>query len=178
MFVCEYEFKAEDMVKGTVTTMQKQPQKVRKLLLWLIPVFIAVYTAVMIFDLTKGVDITADILLLVVMLATYITLWCLPAVYKSIASKSYKSNALGNQMCNIYMDEHECVVTFSRQGKEVSRESLQWNNMTSYTQDEQYIILIFNMKFVVIKKAFLRGEQDLLLIMLDKYLKDNTQARA
>lgn len=175
MFVCEYDFKQEDMVAGTLTTMKKQPQKARKILLWLIPIFILVYVAIFISDIIEGVDISMDILLIVVLITTYITLWCLPHIYKTIAKKGYQSSGLSDQKCNIYMDENECMVSFTRDGKELSKEVLQWRGLTSYTQDERYIILIFKMKFVVIKKEFLRGEQDLLLIMLDKYLADNMQ---
>ena len=70
------------------------------------------------------------------------------------------------------MDENKGSVSFVQSVEEVAKEVLNWDELTSYEEDPTRLVLIFNLKFVVIRKESLRGDLDLLKMLLDKFSKN------
>ena len=153
--------------------MKKQPPKMRKFLLWLIPLLILLNVGMLVWDYIDGESIVLDVVLIVIMIALYIFMICTPKWYRYIASRSYKVSFTDKETCSVYMDENECTVSFSKDGKEVAKEVLVWTDLTNYMEDNARIVLMFNLKFVVLRKEFLRGELDLLLVMMNQYIENN-----
>lgn len=177
MFECTFKFTEEDNIVGTLYTMKRQPQKAIKALKWVLPFLLLLNIALLIWDIHDGESVLLDVTLICVMIVCMVITYSMPAIYKYSAKVAYQKTIADKDAFSVYMDENNCTVSFSKAGQEIAKEVLSWNDLTDYEEDDKRIVLIFNMKFVVVRKDVLRGDVDLLKMLLDKFAK-NKQSKA
>lgn len=167
MFECKYKFSEEDNVVGTVETMKRQPQKAIKFLRIFLPILLVLNVALLVWDIMDGTDIYFDIVMIVVLILSGVMIYCMPSIYKWSAKKAYEKNLADKDLISIYMDENTATVSFFKGNTEVAKEVLNWTELTDYAEDENRLVLIFNLKFIVIRKDSFNGELDLFKMLLN-----------
>ena len=158
MFECSFKFSEKDNEIGTIATMRQQPQKAVKILKWVLPILMLLNIALLVWDIQDGESITLDIILIITVAISMAMIYSMPYLYKYMAKRTYQKNLADKDKFSVYIDEDKCSVAFFKNNKEVLKEVLSLAELTTYEEDEVRLILIFNMKFVVIRKEYLRGE--------------------
>ncbi len=172
MFECSYKFTEEDNVAGTLATMRQQSNVTIKILQWVSPVLLLLNIALLAWDIYDKESILLDIVLIVVTISCMLLVYNLKGLYRYSARVTYRKALSDKDSFTAYMDENNCKASFSKGGQEVARELLDWNDLTDYEEDEERLVLIFGVKFVVLRKSVFRGELDLLKMLLNKYAKN------
>ena len=176
MFKCSYKYNEEDNVIGTVYKVQKNSQKLAWFK-WLMLVLLAMNIGLLIWDIYDHESIVLDVILLLLVVITTILIFCWPILIKYMARRTFQKQIADKDNILIIMDESTCAVSFFKNNIEVAKEILSWNQLTNYVEDDLRLILMFNLKFVVIRKEFFIGEYDLFKKLIDKNLSDNSKAK-
>lgn len=172
MFECTYKFTEEDNVIGTIYTMQKQPKKSLKVLKWTLPFLLILNLILLVMDIKDKTSVFLDIVMIIVVIACMLLVYNMNSIYRYSARVSYRKVLADKDLFSVYMDEKNCTVAFFKDNVEVAKEVLDWKDLTDFVEDDNRLILIFGIKFVIVRKDLLKGELDLLKIMLTKYAKN------
>lgn len=172
MFECKYKLELEDSIKCAKYVYKSQKRKQDKVIAILIPFLMIAIIAMLVFDIVKGKSFVWDIVLLVALVVLESMYLIIPIMLVQSQKKSYKKQNLANMdYLHIVVDDKQCVETLFKDEQEVAKNIHTLKFLTSYIEDKDYLILIFNkVKFVCIKKVGFVGDLNKLKSHLQKIM--------
>ncbi len=172
MFECKYKFSLDDNIKCAKYVYNSQKRKQDKIIAILLPILFVGMLALLIVDIVNDKSIVWDIVLLVLLAILQIMYLVMPAMVIRQTKKSYKSQDLGNMdNVKIILDPNSnmCNLSFQKGDEEIGKKALPLKTLTSYIEDKDDLILVFNnIEYVLIKKDALTGDLNKLKSVLKK----------
>lgn len=170
MFECKYKFELEDSIISAKYVYKSQKRKQDKFVAILIPILIVAMLGMLIFDIVKHRSIVWDIILIVALLILEGMYLIIPAMLVSSQKKSYKKQKLAEMdYLHVVIDNSACHETMVQQGKEVAKNVHNLNLLTSYIEDANRLILVFNsVEYVCLRKDKITGDINKLKAHLEK----------
>ena len=159
MFECKYKLELEDCITSAKYVYKSQKRKQDKIIAFLIPILMVCMVAMLIFDIVKGKSFVWDIVLLVALLVLEVMYLIVPLMLVNSQKKSFKNQKLGDMdYVHIKVEENLCVETLYKDEKEMAKNIHNLKALTSYIEDSERLILVFNkVEFVCIRKNSLEG---------------------
>lgn len=172
MFECKYKFEVEDAIKSAKYVYKSQRSKKDTVLAIMMPILMVCMVALLILDVLKDKNFVWDIVLLVALVLLEALYLLMPILLVRSQKKAYKANKLDEMdYLLVKIDNNLCTETMFKDEKEVNRNEHNLKFLTSFIEDEAYLILIFNMaEFVCVKKANLVGDVEKLKAHLSKIM--------
>ena len=180
MYECKYKLELKDCVQCAKYVYKSQKRKQDKIVAVLIPILMVGMIAMMVYDIIKNRNIVWDIVLLVALLVLEVLYIVMPIMVVRSQKKSFKKQNLGDMdFVHIKIDENLCVETLWKDEKEVAKNIHNLKLLTSYIEDKERLILVFNnVEFVCLRKAYLVGDINKLKQHLAKAMaKSNVKKR-
>lgn len=159
MFECKYKYELEDSIISAKYVYKSQKRKQDKVIAILIPILMVAMIAMLVFDIVKGHSFVWDIVLLVALIVLEIMYMIVPIMLTNSQKKYFKKQNLDDMdYLLIKIEEHICTETMFKDDKEVAKNIHNLKTLTSYLEDNDRIILVFNkVEFVCIRKRNLTG---------------------
>lgn len=175
MFECKYKLELEDSVKCAKYVYKSQKRKQDKIIAILIPFLMLAIIAMLVYDIVKGKSFVWDIVLLVALVVLEAMYLVIPLMLTHSQKKAYiKQNLADMDYLQIVIEDKQCTETMFKDEQEVVKNMHSLKFLTSYIEDKDYLILIFNkVEFVVIKKSGFNGDLNKFKMHLNKILAKN-----
>lgn len=172
MYECKYKLELNDCIKCAKYVYKSQKRKQDKIMAALIPVLMVGMLAMLIFDIVNHKSIVWDIVLIGALIVLECMYLIIPLMLVSSQKKSFKSQKLSTMdYLHIKIDDNLCVETLLKDEKEMAKNIHNLKQLTSYIEDKESLILVFNnVEFVNVKKQFLTGGLDKLKQHLTKIM--------
>ena len=172
MFECKYKLELEDSIKCAKYVYKSQKRKQDKIIAILIPFLMIAIIAMLVFDIVNGKSFVWDLVLLVALMVLECMYLVIPIMLVQSQKKSFKQQNLADMdYLHIVVDEKQCVETLYKDENEVAKNIHTLKFLTSYIEDNDYLILIFNkVEFVCIKKVGFVGDLNKLKSHLQKIM--------
>lgn len=172
MFECKYKLELEDSIKCAKYVYKSQKRKQDKVIAILIPFLMVAIIAMLVFDIIKGNSFVWDIVLLVALIVLECMYLVIPLMLVKSQKKSYKQQNLADMdYLHIVIEDKQCVETLFKDEQEVAKNIHNLKFLTSYIEDKDYLILIFNkVEFVCVKKSGFIGDLNRLKNHLQKVM--------
>lgn len=160
MFECKYKFELQDSIKCAKYVYKSQKRKQDKIIAILVPILMVAMIAMLVYDICVKRSVVWDIILLVALVVLEAMYLMIPVMLVSSQKKSFKKQKLDEMdYLHIKIDDNLCVETLVKDGNEVAKNSHHLKMLTSYLEDNEVIVLVFNkVEYVCIKKNKLTGE--------------------
>ena len=170
MFKCKYKFELNDSITSAKYVYKSQKRKQDKIIAILIPFLMVAIIAMLVFDVVSGKSFVWDLILLVALIILECMYLVIPIMLVQSQKKSFKKQNLADMdYLHIVVDEKQCIETLFQDEKEVAKNIHTLKFLTSYIEDKDYLILIFNkVEFVCIKKVGFVGDLNRLKSHLQK----------
>lgn len=154
MFECKYKFELEDGILSAKYVYNSQKRKQDKVIAYLIPILMIAMIVMLVIDIVKNNSIVWDIILLVALTILQITYLIIPVMLVASQKKAYKKQNLQDMdYLLIKIENNICTEAWYKGEKEVSKNLHNLKFLTSYLEDNQRLILIFNkVEYVCLKK--------------------------
>jgi hypothetical protein len=177
MFECKYKCELEDCLKCAKYVYKSQRRKQDKAVAVLLPILMVCMVAMLIFDIVTRKSIIWDILLLGALAVLQIMYILIPVMVVSAQKKAYnKQNFKDMDYLLITITQKDCVEEVYKNNEVISKNSHSLRYLTSYLEDEDSIILIFNkVEFVCVKKQHLKPSDFQLKEHLKNVMKKNAK---
>lgn len=172
MFECDYKFELEDSITCSKYVYKSQKRKRDKIIAVMIPILIVGMIGLLILDLAFKKPIVWDIILLVALVALQIMYALIPRMLVRAQKKAYYSQKL-DEMDNLHIkiEDNICIEILQKDGQEMAKNVHNLRQLTSYIEDNDRLILIFNqVEFTNIPKAKLKGDINKLKAHLEKIM--------
>ena len=172
MFECKYKLELKDAIKSAKYVYKSQKSKKDTVLAILIPILMVCMVGLLVLDITKGKNIVWDVILLVALVILEIMYLVMPLMLTRAQKKAFIANKLDEMdYMIIKIDNNLCVETTFKDEKELNKIEHNLKTLTSFIEDGEYLILVFNMaEFVCIKKDNLTGDINQLKAHLSKIM--------
>ena len=172
MFECKYKLELEDCVVSAKYVYKSQKKKKDKVIAILIPILMLCMVGMLVYDVLKNKTIVWDIVLLVALAVLEIMYIIMPIMLINSQKKSFKQQKLGEMdFIHIKVDENLCVETLHKDDKEMAKNIHNLKMLTSYIEDNERLILVFNnVEYVCIKKQNFTGDLNKLKQHLQKVM--------
>lgn len=172
MFECKYKLELEDSIKCAKYVYKSQKRKQDKIIAILIPFLMVAIIAMLVFDIVKGNSFVWDIVLLIALVVLECMYLIIPIMLVQSQKKSYRKQNLANMdYLHIVIDDKQCVETLFKDEQEVAKNTHTLKFLTSYIEDKDYLILVFNkVEFVCVKKVGFVGDINKLKSLLQKVM--------
>lgn len=172
MFECKYKLELEDSIKCAKYVYKSQKRKQDKIIAILIPFLMVAIIAMLVWDIVSGRSFVWDIVLLVALVILECMYLVIPIMLVKSQKKSYKQQNLADMdYLHIVVDDKQCVETLYKDEAEVAKNIHTLKFLTSYIEDKDYLILIFNkVEFVCVKKSGFVGDVNKLKNHLQKVM--------
>ena len=159
MFKCKYKFEVEDSITSAKYVYKSQKRKQDKIIAILIPVLLVAMVGMLVFDIIKGNSIVWDIVLLVALVVLETMYLIIPVTLVTSQKKAYNKQKLAEMdYLLIEIDENSCKETMFKEGKEQVSSMHNLKLLSSYIEDSERLILIFNkVEFVCLRKQNIEG---------------------
>lgn len=170
MFECKFKYELEDSLVSAKYVYKSQKRKQDKIIAILIPILLVCMVGLMIYDIVKGNSIVWDVVLLVALVVLEIMYLIIPVMLVSSQKKSfYKQKVDETDLMIVKINDTSCVETLMKDEKEVSQSIHSLKQLTSYLEDNNRLILVFNnVEYVCIRKENLTGGIEKLRAHLEK----------
>lgn len=170
MFECKYKLELEDCITSAKYVYKSQKRKKDKIVAILIPVLMVAMAGMLIYDIIAHKIIIWDVVLLIALLVLEVMYIIIPIMLVSSQKKSFKKQNLANmEYLHVKIDDNLCVETLFKDDKEMAKNIHNLKLLTSYIEDKNRLILVFNnVEFVCIRKGSLTGGLDKLKQHLEK----------
>ncbi len=170
MFECKYKFTLEDNIKCAKYVYKSQKRTQDKVIACMLPILLVCMVALLVVDIVNDKSIIWDIALLVMLFVLQMMYFVMPAMVVKQTKKSYHAQKLDTMdYIKVNINEKSCAVAFEREGTENDVKLLPLKTLTSYLEDGDSIILIFNkVEYVQVKKEHLTGDVNKLKALLNK----------
>lgn len=159
MFECKYKLELEDNLISAKYVYKSQRRTKDKVIAVLIPILLISVIAMLVYDIILNKSIVWDVILLVALVFLQGMYWYIPIALKKSQNKSFYSQKLDTMDYYIAkIDENLCVEAVYKDDKEQYKNTHNLRTLTSYIEDENRLIMVFNnVEFVCIRKANLKG---------------------
>lgn len=170
MFKCKYKFELEDSVTSAKYVYKSQKRKQDKVIAILIPFLMVSMIAMLVLDIVRNKPFVWDIVLLVALIVLEIMYIIIPTTIVTSQKKAYqKQNLDSMDYLLITIDENICTETMFKDEQVQAKSSHNLKTLTSYIEDGNRLILIFNkVEFVCLRKANIEGGVEKLKSHLEK----------
>jgi len=170
MFECNYKFTLEDSIAGAKYVYKSQKRTKDKVMGIMIPVLLVIMVGLLVLDIVKGKSIVWDIVLIVALVVLELLYVTMPIMLVSSQKKSFKKQKLDEMdELQITIDNNVSVEKLIKDGEEKAKNIHSLKNLTSFIEDNERLILVFNnVEFTVIKKSALKGDLEQLKTLLKK----------
>lgn len=170
MFTCKYKLELDDSIKCAKYVYKSQKRKQDKIIAILIPFLMVAVIAMLVWDIVSDRSFVWDLILLIALVVLECMYMIIPIMLVKSQKKSYNKQNLGDMdYLQIVIEDKQCVETLFKDEKEVAKNIHNLKFLTSYIEDKDYIILIFNkVEFVCFKKSGFVGDLNRLKNHLNK----------
>lgn len=172
MFECKYKLELDDSIKCAKYVYKSQKRKQDRIIAILIPFLMVAIIAMLVWDIVSGRSFVWDVVLLVALVILECMYLVIPIMLVQSQKKSYRKQSLADMdYLHIVVDDKQCVETLFKDEQEVAKNIHTLKFLTSYIEDKDYLILIFNkVEFVCIKKSGFVGDINKLKSHLQKVM--------
>lgn len=172
MFECKYKLTQEDCVISAKYVYKSQKRKRDKVIAILIPILTLCMVAMLVLDIVHHKSIVLDIILLCALVALEAVYLIIPLTIISSQKKSFKKQNLSEMdYLLVIVEDMLCTETMFKDGAEAIKGSHSLKQLTSYIEDDNRLVLVFNnVEFVCIKKSGLKGDLNKLKAHLEKVM--------
>lgn len=180
MFECKYKFELEDSITSAKYVYKSQRRKRDVVIAVMLPILILVMVGLLILDIVKGKNLVWDIVLLSALVVLQVLYLIIPLTIVNQQKKSYKKQNLAamDQLVITIDNSGLCTETLYKDGQEVAKSAHGLRALTSYIEDNNRLILVFNkIEFVCIRKANLTGGLDNLKAYLEKCMRKTAKSK-
>lgn len=170
MFKCKYKLELEDSIKCAKYVYKSQKRKQDKIIAILIPFLMVAVIAMLVWDIVSNRSFIWDLIMLVALVVLECMYLVIPIMLVQSQKKSYNKQNLGDMdYLQIIIEDKQCVETLFKDENEVAKNIHSLKFLTSYIEDKDYLILIFNkVEFVCVKKSGFEGDLNRLKNHLNK----------
>lgn len=170
MFESKYKFTLEDNIKCAKYVYNSQKRKQDKVIAIMLPILLVCMIAMLIVDIVNHKSVVWDIILLVMLVVLQIMYFVMPLMVVKQTKKSYKAQEFDTMDCiKVNINDNSCVVAFEKDNQEYGKKTLSLKSLTSYIEDNDSLVLVFNkVEYVLVKKENLTGDLNRLKNMLKK----------
>ncbi len=182
MYECDYKYELEDSIICAKYVYKSQKRKQDKIISVMIPILMLCMVGMLVYDIVMNRSIVWDIVLLVALAVLEVMYLIIPLMLVRAQKKSYNSQKLGEMdSLHIKIDDNLCIETLLKDGQEVAKNVHNLKQLTSYLEDKDRLILVFNkVEFTCIRKDKLKGDINKLKSHLEKIMsktQSNTKKR-
>lgn len=176
MFQCKYKYELEDSVISAKYVYKSQKRTQDKVIAILIPILMVCMIAMLVYDVVKGKSFVWDIVLLVALAVLEVMYLIIPIMLVNSQKKAFNKQGVGEtDYILIKIDDNLCVETLHKDEKEIAKNIHNLKTLTSYLEDNDRMILVFNkVEFVCIRKNALEGDLNKLKSHLAKVMSKTT----
>ena len=177
MIECKYKCELEDCLKSAKYVYKSQRRKQDKIVAILLPILMVCMVAMLIYDIVTRKSIVWDIILLSALIVLQIMYLLIPVMVVNAQKKAFKKqNFEDMDYLLITITQKECIEEVFKNNEVVSKGMHSLRFLTSYLEDEECLILIFNkVEFVCIKKEYLNGNLNQLKEILKNAMKKSAK---
>lgn len=177
MIECKYKCELEDCLTSAKYVYKSQRRKKDKIVAILIPILMVAMVAMLIYDIVANNSFLWDIILLAALLILQVMYLLIPIMVVKSQKKSYIKNNWGDMdYLLVKITQKECVEEVYKDNNVISKSMHSLRYLTSYLEDEERIILVFNkVEFVCIKKEFVTGNINQLKEILKNAMKKSSK---
>ena len=170
MFECKFKYELEDSLVSAKYVYKSQKRKQDKFIAILIPILLCLMIAMMIYDIVVGNSFIWDIILIVALIVLEVLYLIIPLMLVRSQKKTfYKNKVDETDFMLIKIDDSTCVETLIKNDQEVSKNIHALKQLTSYLEDKDRLILVFNnVEYVCLRKSALTGDVEKLKNLLNK----------
>lgn len=170
MFECKYKLELNDAIKSAKYVYKSQKSKKDTVIAFMIPILMVCMVGLLILDIVKDKNFVWDIVLLVALVALEVMYLVMPIMLVKSQKKVFKANKLEEMDYMIVkIDNNVCSETIYKDEQELNKIDHNLKTLTSFIEDNDYLILVFNMaEFVCVKKENLVGDINKLKAHLSK----------
>jgi len=164
MFECKYKYEVEDSIVCAKYIYKSQKRTQDKIIAFLIPVLMACMVGMLVWDIVKGNPFVWDIVLLVALVVLEVMYFIMPMMVVRSQKKAFEKQKIGEMdYILITINEKTCVEKFFKDDKEQTSIMHELRQLTSYLEDKNRLILVFNnVEYVCIRKdCFVGGIEKL-----------------
>lgn len=172
MFECKFKYELEDSLVSAKYIYKSQKRTQDKVIAILLPILILSMIGMLVFDIVKDNSFVWDIVLLVALVVLQIMYLIVPLMLVSSQKKAFKKQKIDEMdYIIVKVDDNSCVESLYKDEKEVSKSVHNLRHLTSYLEDGQRLILVFNkVEYVCIRKDSLKGGLEKLKSHLEKIM--------
>lgn len=179
MFQCKYKMQQEDCIASAKYVYKSQRRKRDKVIAILIPILLACMVAMLVVDIVNHKSIVWDIVLLCALVVLEIVYLIIPLTIVSSQKKSFKRQKF-NEMdfLLVTIDDNLCTEAMYKNGEEVEKNTHNLKQLTSYIEDANRLVLVFNqIEFVCLKKDCISGDVNKLKAHLEKIMSKSNKRK-
>ena len=170
MFTCKFKYELEDSIVSAKYIYKSQKRTQDKVIAVLIPILMAAMVAMLVYDIVKGNSFVWDIVLLVALVALEIMYLLIPIMLVKSQKKAFEKQQISSMdYILIEIKDNVCEESLFKDEKEISKRVHNLRTLTSYLEDDNRIILVFNkVEYVCLRKENLVGGEKKLKALLEK----------
>ena len=170
MFECNYKFELADNIKCAKYVYNSQKRKKDKVIAIMLPILLLAMIAMLIVDIVNKKNLVWDIVLLAMLIILQVMYFVMPVMVVKQTKKAYKSQDLDSMdAIKVNINDNSCSLAFVKGEQEHGKKVLSLKSLTSYIEDNENIVLVFNnVEYVLIKKNALKGDLNKLKSLLQK----------
>ena len=179
MYQCKFKLTQDDCITCAKYVYKSQKRKKDKVIAILIPILLACMVAMLVVDIVNHKSVVWDIVLLCALVVLEIVYLIIPLTIVSSQKKSYNKQKL-NEMdyLLVTIDDNLCTETMFKNGEEVVKDTHSLKQLTSYIEDANRLVLVFNkIEFVCLRKDGLTGDLNKLKQQLEKAMSKSNKRK-
>lgn len=172
MFECKFKLTERDCITSAKYVYKSQKRKRDTVIAVLIPILFACMVAMLVVDIVHKKSVVWDVVLLCALAVLEVVYLLIPLTIITSQKKSYRKQNLGDMdYLLVTIDDTMCYETMFKDGAEVVKNAHSLKQLTSYIEDANRLVLVFNkIEFVVVDKAGLKGDLAKLKAHLEKIM--------
>lgn len=160
MFECSYKYELEDSLICSKYIYKAQKRTKDKIIAILLPILLICMLVMLIADIINKKNLVWDIVLVIALIVLQIMYLLIPIMLRRSQIKAFKAqNVADMDLLTIKIDENLCTETMYKDNQEMSKVVHNLKNLTSYLEDNDRLILVFNqVEYVCLRKQNIKGD--------------------
>lgn len=170
MFECKYKYELEDSLTSARYVYRSQKRTKDKVIAIMIPIMLVVMVALLVVDIVNKKSYVLDIVLIACLAVLQVLYLLIPVSLNRAQKKSFYGQHLDEMdELAVTIDNTTCTEVLMKDGKEFAKNLHSLKSLTSYLEDDNRLILVFNSaEYVCLRKANIVGDIDQLKTLLQK----------
>lgn len=170
MFECKYKFELSDSIICAKHVYNSQKRKQDKIIAILVPILLVCTIALLVADIINKRNFVWDIVLICALTILEVLHLTIPVMLVKSQKKSYQQQKLGEMdYLLVKVENNLCTETLFKDNKEMAKNVHNLRSLTSYLEDNERLILVFNkVEFVCLRKNNISGGLDKVKAHLEK----------